>query len=142
MTSLDEVRIAVIRAFRAVHQANYPTTKVNYPDHLVVDLEHQSEPFISVEIDLTGVTHASMGEKDILVPGILHVIHYSREGTGTSQGLKYLDMLNGDDGLALKQVGEIFFNVAKPIPVKTFPEWKGLMCSMRFDLSKGTICEV
>lgn len=133
MTSIEEVRQEVISAFKTVHDAHYSATLVNYPNIVVVDIEHQTAPFVSVELDLTKITKAALGEKELLVPGMLFVYFYYRIGTGMAGAYNYTDMLN--TYLGQEQVGALYFHEAVPVEVQSFPGWKGLMHTMRFDVS-------
>ena len=122
MTSLDEIRQAVVAAFKAVHEAYYPTTPVNYPGWAVVDVERQTEPFVSLELDLTGIDQAALGETELRVPAAIMVYFHYREGKGMSGSLLYTDMLNAY--LGQTQVGSIRYQVAKPIQVSLLKGWE------------------
>lgn len=138
MISIEEVRQESLIAFKAVHDANFPSTLVNYPNHVVVDIEKQSDPFVSVSLDLTGMERAAIGEREILVPGSLNVYFYYRTGTGTSDAYTYSDMLN--QYLGMTQVGALQFRAVQLITVQTFPEWEGLLNTIRFDVVKALAC--
>jgi hypothetical protein len=138
MISLDEVRQEVVAAFKQVHDANYPTTLVNYPNLIVVDIENQVDPFVSVDLDLSETERSAVGEKELLVPGNLNVIFYYRENTGTTSSWQYADMLNTN--LGMSQVGALQFHPVKPMNIKTFDGWDGLMCTVRFDVVKELSC--
>lgn len=135
MISLEEVRQTVIGSFKTVHEAHYPSMLVNYPNFVVVDIEHQKNPFISVELDLKDVEQSAIGERDLLVPGTLRVYFYYRVGQGMSGAYSYTDTLNNYIGMS--QIGAIWYHAAKPMTVKTFPGWEGCMNTIKFDVVKG-----
>jgi len=137
LTLLEDVRQAVISAFQTAHAVSYSATKVNYPNLVVVDLEHQVAPFVSVELDLSKVTRAALADTELLVPGVLQVYFYYREGTGTSGALRYTDSLNTN--LCMRQHGAIYYHAVKPMPVTTFPAWVGLLNYIKFDLNKACV---
>lgn len=134
MTALNDVRSAVISAFKTVHDAHAPTVKVNYPNLVVVDIEHQTDPFVTLSLDTQGITRAALGETELLVPGFLFVYYYFLENTGTASAYSYTDMLN--TYLCMRQVGSIAYGPARPIMIETFPGWKGFMNSIKFDVCR------
>jgi len=134
MISLEEVRQTVIGAFQTIHEA-HSSLLVNYPNFVVVDIEHQKDPFISVELDLKDISQAAIGERELLIPGILRVYFYYRDGQGSSGSYSYTDMLN--TYLGMTQIDAIWYHAAKPMTVKTFPGWLGTMNTLRFDVVKG-----
>lgn len=138
MILFDEVRREVFAAIKAAHEANYPAMKANYPNLTVVDIEHQEDPFISVELDLSGVRRTALGEREMLVPGRVDVNYYYREGTGSSGAWAYADTLN--DILGMVQIGSILFRNVQPIQIQTFPGWKGLQCGLMFDIVPALAC--
>ena len=137
LTLLEDVRASVLGAFQTAHAVGYAATKVNYPNLVVVDLEHQRDPFVSVELDLSKVEKAALGDTELLVPGVLQVYFYYREGTGTSGAFSYTDSLNTN--LCMQQHGAIYYHVVKPMPVTTFPAWVGLLNYIKFDVSASCV---
>jgi hypothetical protein len=133
LTLLEDVRKSVIQTFKDVQGLYYPAMSVNYPNLTVVDIEHQADPFVSVSLDLSKVERAALGDKELLVPGVLEVYYYFREGTGTSSALNYTDTLNAY--LCMQQIGDIYYHAVKPMNVKTFPAWVGVLNYIRFDIS-------
>lgn len=132
MISLEEVRREVVGMFKRVHETFYSEIKVNYPDYVIIDIERQKDPFVSVDIDLSGVKRAAYGEREILVPGHLEVFFYSRLNTGMAESLKYTDMLT--ENLSQLQVGSVCYGALSPRQVQTFPDWKGVKNVIRFDI--------
>lgn len=137
-TLLNDVRQEVITAFTDAHQAHYPTTKVNYPNLMIVDIEHQVDPFVSVELDTSRLEQAALGENELLVPGILYIYFYFQKGTGTAHAYDYTDMLN--QYLGMQHIGAIYYEAVRPISIETFPGWIGFMNVVRFQISKETVC--
>jgi len=136
-TKLEDVRQEVIGAFKGVHDAHYPATKVNYPNFVVVDLEHQVDPFVSVALDLSLASRAAIGDNEMIVPGLLLVYYYFREGTGSAGSFGYTDMLN--QYLCMQQIGSIAYGAAKPMSIRSFPVWDGLLNYIKFDIC-STVC--
>ncbi len=139
MISLDDVREETLTVFKAVHDAYHPTVLVNYPNFVVVDIENQEDPFVSVELSMVNSVQAAMGEREILVPGTLTATYYFREGKGLSSAYVYTDTLNNYIGMT--QVGALYFHAVQPMDVQTFPGWKGVMNSIRFDVVKELLCQ-
>ena len=137
-TLLEDVRQSVVGAFKSVQDAYYPTTLVNYPNITVVDLEHQVDPFVSLSLDLSKATRAALADKELLVPGVLEVYFYFREGTGTQESTIYTDKLN--EHLCMQQNGAIYYHAVKPMRVTTFPAWVGTLNYIRFDISSALLC--
>jgi hypothetical protein len=137
LTLLEDVRQSVIGAFQTAHAVSYSATKVNYPNLVVVDLEHQAAPFVSVELDLSAVTKAALGDSELLVPGVLQVYFYYRQGTGTLDAFKYTDSMNAN--LCMRQIGSVYYHAVKPIPVTTFPAWVGMLNYIKFDVSASCV---
>ncbi len=138
MISLETVRQTIASNFQTAHTVGYSTTLVNYPNLVVVDLERQEDPFVSVEIELERTPQAAIGEREILVHGDLRAYFYYRIGTGTSDSLTYADALNEQLGMQL--LGEIYFQAVQTMRVHTFPGWEGLMCMFSFDVVAGIDC--
>jgi len=134
-TLLEDVRKSVMTAFQTAHAVSYSTTKVNYPNLMIVDIEHQRDPFVTLHLDLSKVERAAMGDSELLVPGALSVYFYFREGTGTSAAMTYTDMLNSR--LGMKHIGHVYYHVVKPIDVITFPGWVGVLNYIKFDVSRS-----
>ena len=138
MISVDQVRIELVSAFKAVHEANYPSVPANYPNLTVVDIERQRDPFVSVDIDITNMMQAALGERELLVPGFLNVYYYLRTGTGTTLAYQYTDMLN--EYLGMTQIGALRFRPVVLRKIQTFPGWEGFMNSLQFDVVQSVTC--
>ena len=138
MIKLEEVRQTLVSTIQSVHAANYPTILVNYPNNLVVDIEHQELPFVSVELSFDDTPRAALGEKEILVTGAARLIYYHREGKGFQGAFSYTDMLN--EHLALQLTDSIQYDACQVITIKTFPGWVGEMNSIRFNVVQGLGC--
>jgi len=138
MISLEEVRQSVVAAFKDVHDTHYSSTLVNYPNFTVVDLEHQTDPFVNVELDFTNTEQAALGEKEIYVHGILYVTFYFRDGSGMSGAYSYTDMLNQYLGMSV--FNSIGYQAAKVINIQTFPGWQGSMNQIPFDIVTEANC--
>jgi len=137
MISVEEVRQEILTAFKTIHDAN-SSYLVNYPNLKIVDIERQRDPFVEVELDFTGITHAAIGEKEILIPGFFNVYFNYRNGTGTSASTLYTDILN--QHLSLEQFGDIQFGENKPMSVEFIPGWQGVMNNIRFDITQNPSC--
>lgn len=137
MISTDEIRQEVMAAFKIVHEAN-STLLVNYPNHTVVDIERQADPFISLELDFSQHTRSALGEREILAPSFLRIYFYYREGTGMSSAYKYTDMIN--QYLSMSQVGALQFGENQVLNIQTFPGWLGVMNTLRFDIVPALSC--
>lgn len=135
-TLLEDVRKSVIQTFSDVQGIYYPDMKVGYPNWNIVDIEHQVDPFAKVSLDLSKAERAALGDTEQLVPGVLEVYYYFREGTGTSAATKYTDVLNAH--MCMQQVGDIYYHAVKPMNVKTFPAWVGVLNYIKFDISSAT----
>lgn len=138
IASLEEVRQSVMTTFKTAHQANYPTTLVNYPNLVVVDLEHQKDPFVSLRLSLSDTSRTAIGEEEIYVNGTLEVYFYYREGTGTAHAANYTDMLNTT--ISMNIFDSLGYREVKPINIKSFPGWEGCLNSIEFDLVAGPTC--
>lgn len=138
MISLEEVRQTAIGHFNTAHNVSYAGTLVNYPNLVVVDLEHQVVPFVSVEINFRNTSQSELGQKEILAQGELVAYFYVRDGEGSAAGLRYADELNELLGMELK--GEIYYQAASVLDVVTFPGWKGKMIAFKFDVVRGVDC--
>jgi len=58
MISLEEIRQVVTQEFKTAHDLAYPNILVNYPNFLVVDIEHQVQPFVNINIDFGETSRA------------------------------------------------------------------------------------
>ena len=130
MISLNDVRKNLISEFKVVHEAHYPNLLVNYPNFVVVDIEVQTDPFVSVGIYFDNVDQAVLGEDELDVTGRLAVSYYFRQGVGTKSAYDYTDMLNNH--LAMRKIGGLWVSPAKPFNISTYPGWNGILNSMRF----------
>lgn len=138
MTSTETVRQTVIAAFKAVHEANYSSTPVNYPNYVVVDLEHQALPFVSVEFSIDESDRAALGERDIFVQGTLRVYYYFRDGGGLDGAYSYTDMLN--EYLGMTQADSISYRAVQTLNISSFPGWQGVMNAIKFDVVAVPSC--
>jgi len=138
MISLEEVRQSIISTFKGIHDAGYSSTLVNYPNYVVVDLEHQRDPFVSVELETAKIDKGGVGEREIFVRGILRVYYYYRDGTGVANAYTYTDYLN--NYLSMTLVGAIQYEAIDVLNVVSFPGWKGCMNSVPFSVVKGLNC--
>jgi len=134
MIDLEEVRQTVVAAFKTAHEVSYSATLVNYPNFVVVDLERQVEPFVSLELDIKA-ERSSIGEKILWVEGTLSPIFYYRDGKGYSGAVEYTDMLISS--LSMKTIDNVYYDVVMPLNIITFPGWKGLMNNIKFKIVDG-----
>ena len=138
MNSLEEVRQVIVAEFKAVHDSSYPTVPVNYENFAVVDIEHQREPFVSIELSFDNTELSSLGSEDIFVTGLLSVTYYYQEGRGGQGNLEYSDVLNAN--LCLRVLNGIYYSAVKPYKVVTFPGWIGRMNMIKFTLDPTSTC--
>ncbi len=138
MISFEEVRQVGIAAYNDVHVVSFPTIPVNYPDRIVVDLEHQVDPFVSVELEFNPASQTALGERELFVSGFLRLYHYTKDGTGTSASLVYVDDVNEE--LALKNINNVWFGAPDILDVVSFPGWKGKLVGLEFKVSDGVSC--
>ncbi len=139
MISFEYVRQKIIAMFKTAHDANYPSTLVNYPNFIVVDLDHQKDPFASVHLSIERQTkQLALGVKELHVIGMLSVSYYFLEGKGLSGAYSYVDMLN--TAIGLKNVDGIVYSMADPVNIKTFPGWEGLLSNISFQVPMGADC--
>ena len=138
MISLEEVRSTVVAAFKSAHEVSYSGVLVNYPNYVVVDLEHQRAPFVSIEMELTDTSQAAIGEREITAQGVLRVYYYYRDGTGMSGAFSYIDAMN--DNLGMMWLGGVYYQSAKVLDVVSFPGWKGKLLEFKFAVVDGVEC--
>ena len=137
-TAINDIRDSVLGVFKVAHLAEYSTTLVNFPNKVVVDIEKQKDPFVSVDLDFERIEQSALGEDDILAIGALQVYFYFREGTGVMEAFKYYDSISA--AIANQVNDSLFFEPAQIITVQTFPGWVGKMCTFRFQLVEGVSC--
>lgn len=138
MISLEEVRQTVINAFQTAHAISYSGTLVNFPNYVVVDLENQKNPFVSVDLSIDKSERLAIGEVDIFVQGTLRAYYYFREGKGLSNAYTYTDMLNNE--LCLREVDSVNYHAVDTSNVISFPGWQGVMNSVKFDIVMSGSC--
>ncbi len=138
MISVEEVRQEIISVFKTAHDIAYPSILVNYPNYLVVDLEHQEDPFVSVGLDLNETPVAALGEREILVNGTLILYYYYREGSGVAGAFSYTDFINSELGMRLENA--IQYHAVKSLGIQSFPGWGGRMNSLPFDVVRSIAC--
>ena len=138
MISLEEVRQVVVGAFQTFQNANYPSMLVNYPNFVVVDLEHQELPFISLDIEFNETAQAALGEQEIFVRGRLNIYYYYRTGGGVSGSYSYTDALNSNLGMSM--IDGVRYEATQVVNVVSFPGWKGCMNTIPFVIVEGVVC--
>lgn len=138
MIQLEDVRQSVITTFKSYHDAINPTVLVNYPNYTVVDIERQKDPFVNVELDLNDTPRAALGEKEILVRGVLHVYYYFRDGSGMAGAYEYADSLN--QYISMSLVDSVQYEEVKGYDIQTFPGWKGRLNSIKFNIVDQNVC--
>jgi len=139
MILFESVRQKVITMFKTAHDANYPDTLVNYPNFVVVDLEHQKDPFVSVHLTINEETkQLALGEKELYIVGMLSISYYFLEGKGLSGSYSYVDMLN--TAIGLENSDGITYNITKPTNIKTFKGWEGVLSNISFRVPLGADC--
>ena len=109
---------------------------VNYPNILVVDIEHQLDPFVSVDLEFRDTSRAAMGEREIYGHGALIVYYYFQDNTGTAGATQYADFLNAN--IAMQEVGSIAYQAVKCVDIRTFPGWVGKMNTIVFDVVQSS----
>lgn len=128
----------MVSTFKAAHEVSFSGTLVNYPNYVVVDLEHQRVPFVSIEIELTDTSMSALGEREITAQGVLRVYYYYREGTGMSGAFSYTDVLN--DQLGMTWLAGVYYQAANVLDVVSFPGWVGKLLEFKFDVVDGVEC--
>jgi len=134
-SSLELVRQAVTQDFKAFHETYFPDLLVNYENYVVVDIEHQTEPFVSLELKFDP-SFSGLGMQDIDISGEMYAVYYYQQGKGGQGKLEYTDQLNSILGMKVSANG-IYYREVVPTPVTTFPGWQGWMNRMKF-FSQGT----
>ncbi len=132
MVYLEDVRKSVMSTFHAAHIINYSATPVNYPNLLVVDIEHQLDPFVSVDLEFRNTSRASLGEREIFVNGALIVYYYCQDNTGSTAAMQYSDFLN--DSIAMRVIDSVAYQAVQVVDIVTFPGWVGKMNTLVFDV--------
>jgi len=138
MISVEEVRQEIITTFKAAQNSFYPSMLVNYPNYMVVDIEHQEEPFVTVGLDLTETPVAALGEREILVNGSLFLFYYYRTGTGVASSFTYTDFVNMQLGMKLE--GAIQYQAVHSAIFQDIPGWDGRVTTLPFIVVSSISC--
>ena len=136
MIQLEDIRQSVMGTFQTAQAGVYPSMLVNYPNIIVVDIEHQLDPFISVDLEFRDISRAAMGEREIFGHGALIVYYYFQDNTGTSAALQYADFLNAN--IAMQEINSVAYQAVQSIDIRTFPGWAGKMNTIIFDVVKSS----
>ena len=131
MSTLESIRQSLISVFKTAHDALYPGVLCNYPNHAVVDIDRQRDPFVSVELVFQGAEQAMLGDSDTEAHGIMSVTFYVQDGDGMKSASEYADAIMQE--LAAQYASSGVFVFAPSIhTVRTFEGWSGLMLAFRF----------
>ena len=136
MISLEEVRQVVTAEFKRVHEISYSATLVNYENVVVVDIEHQSEPFVSFSMAFDDTSRFAIGETERFAIGRLSPIFYYQEGGGGQGKFDYMDILSNE--LCFQTLNSIYYDKLDPTPVKNLPGWAGAMGQITFHVVDQT----
>jgi hypothetical protein len=91
----EEIRNTIISAFKTAHSGSaFSSYPVDYPNYRAVDLEKQSGPFLSIELNFgRKVNTVAIGDSNVSITGELFVNFVVKDGVGMSGAAKYTDML-------------------------------------------------
>lgn len=129
MTS-EQLRKSITAQLVEFFGEKFPTTAVNYPNRLVVDIEKHREPFITVEFLFSGVDQITVGKEQIVPEGSLNLYLYYLKNTGISAGTTFADeVIERFNSVVF---GDTSFGKVKTNKVQTFPGWEGLLARIPF----------
>lgn len=131
MISLEEIRKVVLAEFKALHNALYPTTPVNYPNYTTVDAEHLNSQFVSVELRLADSLELNgVGDEEGIVKGTLSVAFLYPVGVGSQGSAAYLDAIK--NYFAFKKINGVCYTRVIISSVSPHPGITGVRMSITF----------
>jgi len=121
MKLIEEVRSTVMSLFKSLHTGAYPAMLVNYPNLLAVDIEHQTDPFISVEITAGETSDIDYlgSEGDVIIEGSILINYLIPLGKGTTGAASYSDLLKNN--IANKRLSGITYGPLRVFSVSPYP---------------------
>jgi hypothetical protein len=132
--TFEEFRETVVAKFQTVHTAAYPTTLVDYPNRIIVDVEHQKNPWVSLELVINSHKQLCFGQSFTRISGWFYVATFVRSGEGTKWQTQYTDFL--DQNFSLKVIDEITFKEIVPLPGVSYPAWHAVRNMLPFTFEK------
>lgn len=121
----DDFRTKLFKAYEDLHAASYPALLVNYPGIIVVDPEHQTDPFVVVGAVFSKTKQMDLGSRSVIIRGELLVHYYFRPGTGSKHAANFSDFLL--DKISMRTISGIKFKELTPYPIKGEEGWEGTL---------------
>jgi hypothetical protein len=130
MTAYETTRQKLMTLVKSFHAASYPTMEVNYPKKLTTDVEHISDPFITVEVTLRKENVGLKAGHCVRVRGMLLLNHYARENCGDKIFTSYSDTLA--NYLELRTLDGISFSEVQWYNSSGIPGFEGITHAVNF----------
>lgn len=131
-TPFESTRVTLVTLVKSFHDSEYPSLEVNYPDDWITDVEHTSDPFVTVELTMRpqnkGLPHGQCVE----VSGQLILNHFSRINQGMKLHSDYTDKLI--TYLGYKTLSGVTFRDVIPYDNTGIPGFKGIMNAVNFEI--------
>lgn len=132
--NFEEFRKTIIGIFQDLHEGEYPSTLVDYPNKPRVDSEHQEDPWVRVELAINSNKQLCFGQTYTRIAGWLYVTTFVRTGDGTKWQTEYSDFL--DSNFSLETISNILFKELLPLPGVGYPGWYAVRNVLPFTFEK------
>ena len=130
MNAYESMRVDLMTLVKSFHTTYYSTTEVNEPKRLITDVEHATQPFVTVEIVMK-MHRISLSNKCFSVGGRLILNFFARKNSGSKVFSDYTDKLS--DYFGTQIINGITFREVVPISNKLIPGFDGEMNSIEFE---------
>ncbi|MFA5436190.1 MAG: hypothetical protein WC372_09155 [Candidatus Neomarinimicrobiota bacterium] len=132
--TFEEFRQTIIGVFKTAHDTSYPATLVDYPNQQVVDVEHQKDPWVRLELVTNDNRQMCFGQSFTRVSGWLYIAVNVLPNSGTKWQTQYTDFL--DSQFSLQVIQGITFKELVPLPGVLYPAWHTVRNVLPFTFEK------
>lgn len=131
MNRLEEIRQVLFAAFKALHNASFPTVPISWPNFATVDTENLTGPFVSVQLSFRFATEAyDITSDSDIVRGELLISYLRPVGTGLTGSASYSDMLR--ESFCFQKVEGVTFSGLSVLDVSPAPGILGHLNILKF----------
>lgn len=132
MSSVEEIRSAVISTVNTLHTTNFPLIPINYPNRFTVDLEtFAGTYFVTVSLATSeSVESAAVGGTETDITGTLTLTTVFKTNTGLNGTANYTSMLVSN--LLFKQISGVSYLSMKAVETSPYPGFKGIANIIKF----------
>jgi hypothetical protein len=131
-TLYETTRQKLMTAVAAFHATISPAIEVNYPNKFVTDVENNTAPFVTVEVDMKMQPMSLPARHCVRIKGSLILNHYGRQGIGRKIFTDYTDLVYSY--FSMKTIAQVTYWSVNPYSNVGTPGYDGVMNVVDFSI--------